>query len=1331
MRCNQFRRMTRYMPCLAAAIAICAASNTARGQPSHTLQVDASANNGDLISPTLCAAACFAATYNFSTVPYFSLDQPRNVTLVFNSDQAAPRPFIIADVNGNDGTGIGITHFILSAKVNGNQVTFLDGTTERTFSGSLSPTRLIGQFDARSLATNVYPLEISVRAYYADNTNVLTQVLTKIMILNEGNSPIAKGWTVAGIQRLYSTIGSEFLITGGDGSGVRFGTLGENAADFSKLTFDGASGTYTRTYPDGARAVFNSVGQQISFIELNGRTYSYGYDAQGRIQDIKDPYRKQPNQSLTSIGIAYNANGLWHITEPGPDGSQWSGRQTVFVVNANRFLESAQDPDGYSTYFGYNGNALLSTVTDRRGGVTANGYEANSWKLSQVTLPQIPVDAGGGNTTLTNPVIRYAPWQTNGTGTVTDPAGRTTRFLVNRFGQAIDVTDHAGLRTLITRSGILPTRITHPTGGTDTLRYDASGRVIMSHPAGGTPTNYFYKANGLVDSVTGPGGRWTGFSYNGNQVVKITYGGSPTQTDSITYDPSTLRVASVTDNLGHTTSYTYDSRFGNVDTTTIPGGRKTSKRFDAIGRDSLTTLPGLAPEVALYDVINRLTSTSAGGTTITFGYDALFNTDLIDARSNHYRAEYNALGWPTRQCDASSACSTTRYDVSGRVMSSTNRRGQLLSVTRDSVGRVTSKTGTGMIPSYFSYSANGRDMVAWNAVQRDSLFFNPGTDSIPATDSIVTRIDGYRFRVFHRAPRAIADTALTSISSSTGSIFNDRVAVYSASGFLSSFKMGSSTVSFAPDADGTGGQITYPNYTRSDAALSTHLTDSVALNTSLATINNRKYHYDQAARIDQVMTGVEPKQFAFGYDALGRLTAREHRGSCSYTGRDAASGQSYNCPSLLSSQYFTYDAMGNRTDNGGVVTTGNRYVTLNGATYSYDSAGNVTQKSKPGVYNQKWYWNAAGQLDSAVRDGQRAQFEYDAFGRPVRVKEGSSYPLTVQRYLLWDGDALLAQLNPSGQRVVDYAYLPGTIDQPFAYTGGVTTPKTPHFVEQDEIGNVISSSRDGIITQEVTYDAWGSPTASNNNQALFWKGLFWNGTSTGLYYMRNRWYDPEGGRFVSEDPAGLAGGMNLYAFAGNDPVNGRDPSGLEEEGCRWIATVRYTTNPFAIIEVLAIFKVCDRGGGGGGGGGGGPTGGEGSPPERLNACYARETRANIQEVDTFMQRLLGSASSRAGTLVTSTIFGTAIVGAAANSITNTTGSLELLLGSSLSADWEPFESMRRLPQLAGRVWGKSLTGVRALGVLGYNFGQGLAIQGIYRGAVSLGSQAVAFDNCRK
>jgi RHS repeat-associated protein len=51
--------------------------------------------------------------------------------------------------------------------------------------------------------------------------------------------------------------------------------------------------------------------------------------------------------------------------------------------------------------------------------------------------------------------------------------------------------------------------------------------------------------------------------------------------------------------------------------------------------------------------------------------------------------------------------------------------------------------------------------------------------------------------------------------------------------------------------------------------------------------------------------------------------------------------------------------------------------------------------------------------------------------------------------------------------------------------------------------------------------------------------------ATDLYYFRARWYDADLARFISEDPIGLEGGINLYAFAGNNPVNLTDPWGLE------------------------------------------------------------------------------------------------------------------------------------------------------------------------------------------
>lgn len=51
-----------------------------------------------------------------------------------------------------------------------------------------------------------------------------------------------------------------------------------------------------------------------------------------------------------------------------------------------------------------------------------------------------------------------------------------------------------------------------------------------------------------------------------------------------------------------------------------------------------------------------------------------------------------------------------------------------------------------------------------------------------------------------------------------------------------------------------------------------------------------------------------------------------------------------------------------------------------------------------------------------------------------------------------------------------------------------------------------------------------------------------------LYYYRARWYDPAARRFISEDPIGLNGGINLYAYVGNNPINQKDSLGLAEDG---------------------------------------------------------------------------------------------------------------------------------------------------------------------------------------
>jgi RHS repeat-associated protein len=177
------------------------------------------------------------------------------------------------------------------------------------------------------------------------------------------------------------------------------------------------------------------------------------------------------------------------------------------------------------------------------------------------------------------------------------------------------------------------------------------------------------------------------------------------------------------------------------------------------------------------------------------------------------------------------------------------------------------------------------------------------------------------------------------------------------------------------------------------------------------------------------------------------------------------------------------------------------------------------------------------------------KYGYNAFGKPVvKYRRDPTEGWYVDSYFLWDGDELVADFDSAGHRRADYMYYPG-IDQPFAENLGATSVTATRYHQQDATGNVTGTVDGTSLSQTVTYDAWGTPTVTGNwDNRLLWKGLMWEGDAVSLYYVRNRWYDPELGRFISEDPAGFSGGDNLYAFAGDDPINGSDPSGMCPNG---------------------------------------------------------------------------------------------------------------------------------------------------------------------------------------
>ncbi len=144
---------------------------------------------------------------------------------------------------------------------------------------------------------------------------------------------------------------------------------------------------------------------------------------------------------------------------------------------------------------------------------------------------------------------------------------------------------------------------------------------------------------------------------------------------------------------------------------------------------------------------------------------------------------------------------------------------------------------------------------------------------------------------------------------------------------------------------------------------------------------------------------------------------------------------------------------------------------------------------------------------------------------------------------LYEGDNLLEEVDSSGNVLARYTQGSG-LDEPLAVLRSGTTT----YYEADGLGSVTSlSNAAGSLAQTYTFDSFGNLTASNGtltNPFRFTSREF--DSETSLYYYRARYYDPNTGRFFSEDPIGLRGGdVNLYRYVGNEPSIFVDPTGMD------------------------------------------------------------------------------------------------------------------------------------------------------------------------------------------
>ncbi|MFD8236229.1 polymorphic toxin type 43 domain-containing protein, partial [Streptomyces sp. NPDC059696] len=307
------------------------------------------------------------------------------------------------------------------------------------------------------------------------------------------------------------------------------------------------------------------------------------------------------------------------------------------------------------------------------------------------------------------------------------------------------------------------------------------------------------------------------------------------------------------------------------------------------------------------------------------------------------------------------------------------------------------------------------------------------------------------------------------------------------------------------------------------------------------------YGYDKSSILKSVKTGTQ--DVTFGLDDVGReKTASLPGGITRTTGYDTtgviksiAYAQGTKTVGDLT---YARDVRGLQTGLTGSLTKvalpaaesgtqfgeDNRITTYGGRTFTYDDVG---QLKNDGL--RTYTWNARGELTGLVKAGTASSFGYDPLGGRISKTNGTA----TSRYLT-DGTNPLVEQNASGTTTASVAT--SGLDEFLTRTEG---GKTQVYLT-DALGTVVGlANTDGTIATTYAYDPNGTPTATGPGTTASNPYTFTGreDDGTGLLYYRNRYYDPQTGRFISQDPIGHAGGTNLYQYALSSPTTYTDPTG--------------------------------------------------------------------------------------------------------------------------------------------------------------------------------------------
>ena len=955
-----------------------------------------------------------------------------------------------------------------------------------------------------------------------------------------------------------------------DERNIRFATYGYDANGLATLT------EHAETTNGGPQESFDlsfDSATQTTVTDPRGNVDVYTFSA--RNLGVKNLLQKTHQADGLSVVQTFDgANNLDTLTEALAPGQT---RTTGFTYDGNLVAtrtEAVGEPEERTTTYSYH---VGNIQTDKPETITSDSVLAGQQRQTQIeyddplyaTFPTTITQSGYD--LAANPVSRAVTLGYDSAGRVTSYNGPRTDLT--------DVTTFAYYTcTTGSECGQLAS-ITNADGHVTSFEtYDGAGRLTQAKDPLAIRTNYTYDDRGRVLTIarqplsgSAPARTWT-FTYTPDGEVETIE--SPTGV-LLTYEYDDARyLEAIVDGDGNRVEYAYD----------LAGNRTGEELRDDSGtllhsvtmahdtRDRLEQIQeGTSVADLVFDAVGRLTSLEdPNDHETTLGYDVL---DRLDTRINALTKTTDLDHYPDdalSQLEAPNGV-TTAYesdDLGNRTRETSPDRGTLVN-THDDAGNVTNAThlGSGRAVSY-TYDALNRPLTR---------------DYAGTTEDVTFIYDAY-------SPTCSAKGRLCYFSGEHGDTWfeDDPFGDVKTRSEIIAGSLYHTDYSY--DADGRVTQITYPTgHVVGYGHDSQGRVESVTLDSGSGPVtitSGRAYRGDglltaqtwgnglaeargyNGLRLLATYTLGSLESETFVYDDAGRLTSR--------TGSAWTKGYGYDDVDRLTTdtggagtRAYTYDDDGNRLsiDVDGTLlaydydTGANRLNDIDGDAVTLDVEGRTTD-----TIDRNYVYNEASRLQIAhtkKKQGQQTiltevgRYTYDAFGlRRTKLADGVT---TVYHYD--EAGNLILETDDTGDLVKLYVWAGATpIAQVHLETQGqgqnqttvealvhlhVDHLNTPRWAT-DAVGDLVwrwKSDGFGEALPDEDVDGDNDDVVIN----IRFPGQYYD-EETGLHYNRFRYYEPGIGRYISADPIGQAGGVNVFAYALNDPVGDFDPYGLNNFG---------------------------------------------------------------------------------------------------------------------------------------------------------------------------------------